>query len=175
MKNAELNHCGFEVQRWHLNWPSASYSRIYPLSSFLDGFQGYSIYCLTILSVIWAALHRPSPIAQQWLPQERFFKCRNSTCKSRQMRPRRRLTKSERASFGGHSMCIGTWSYYARQDADIFGIANLRQQIAATHLYIAFQNVIAVLCCPNQMDGQSRNSVMSVPVFFHLPQFSHGF
>jgi hypothetical protein len=33
--------------------------------------------------------------------------------------------------------------------------------------------VIAIFCCPNQMDGQSRNCVMSVPVLFHLPQFSH--
>jgi hypothetical protein len=33
--------------------------------------------------------------------------------------------------------------------------------------------VIAVFCCPHKMDGQSRDSVMPVPVLFHLPLFSH--
>ena len=62
---------------------------------------------------------------------------------------------------------------YARQNANIFSIADLHEQIAASHLYITFQNVIAIFGCPHQMDGQSRNCLMSVSVVFHLPQFSH--
>ena len=61
------------------------------------------------------------------------------------------------------------------QDTNIFGITNLDEQIAATTLYIAFKDVIAILCCPNQMNGQTSNCVMSVPILFHLPQFSHRF
>ena len=62
---------------------------------------------------------------------------------------------------------------YARKNADIFSITNLHQQITATHFDIAFKHVIAIFCCPNQMDGQSRDRVTSVPIVFHLPQFSH--
>ena len=65
------------------------------------------------------------------------------------------------------------FAYHARQYSHIFRVANLREQITATNFYIAFKHVIAIFCCPNQMDGQSRNCVMSVPVLFHLPQFSH--
>jgi hypothetical protein len=35
--------------------------------------------------------------------------------------------------------------------------------------------VVAILCCPNQVNGQPRNCVMPVPILFHLPQFSHRF
>ena len=62
---------------------------------------------------------------------------------------------------------------YARKYSHIFRIANLHQQISTTSFYIAFQNVIAIFCTPNNMCGQSRNRVMTVPIFFHLPQFSH--
>jgi hypothetical protein len=35
--------------------------------------------------------------------------------------------------------------------------------------------VIAIFRTPNKMCGQPRNCMMTVPVIFHLPQFSHRF
>jgi hypothetical protein len=35
--------------------------------------------------------------------------------------------------------------------------------------------VIAILRTPNNVDGQTSNCVMTVPIIFHLPQFSHRF
>ena len=67
------------------------------------------------------------------------------------------------------------FAYYSRQNSNIFGIANLYQQISATNFYLAFQNVIAIFCHPNDMYGQSCNRVMTVPVIFHLPRFLHRF
>ena len=64
---------------------------------------------------------------------------------------------------------------HARQNTDIFGIANLHEQITTSNFYIAFKDVIAIFCSPNKMNRQSRDCVMPVSVFFHLPQFSHRF
>ncbi len=64
---------------------------------------------------------------------------------------------------------------YARQYANIFGVANLHQKVAASRLDVALQNVIAILRTPNNVDGQTSNCVMTVPIIFHLPQFSHRF
>jgi hypothetical protein len=60
---------------------------------------------------------------------------------------------------------------YARQYPNIFRVTDLHQQISTSNFYIAFQNVIAILCTPNNVDGQARNCVMTVPIIFHLPLF----
>ena len=67
------------------------------------------------------------------------------------------------------------FAHHARQNSDIFRVANLHEQVSTAHLYIAFQNVIAIFRTPNNMCGQPRNRMMTVPVIFHLPQFSHRF
>jgi hypothetical protein len=64
---------------------------------------------------------------------------------------------------------------YARQDANIFRVTDLHQQVSTSDFNIALQNVIAIFRTPNNVDGQPSNCVMSVPVVFHLPQFSHRF
>jgi hypothetical protein len=60
-----------------------------------------------------------------------------------------------------------------RQNANILGITNLNEQISTTSFYIAFKDVIAILCTPNKMCGQARNRMVTVPIIFHLPPFSH--
>ena len=62
---------------------------------------------------------------------------------------------------------------HARQDSDIFRVADLHQQSSATRLYIAFQNMIAILRAPHDVCRQARQRVMTMSVIFHLPQFSH--
>ncbi len=64
---------------------------------------------------------------------------------------------------------------YTAQDTNIFRVANLDEQITTANLYVPFKDVVAILCCPNQVNGQPRNCVMPVPILFHLPQFSHRF
>ncbi len=65
--------------------------------------------------------------------------------------------------------------YYTRHYLNIFRVANLHQKVSAANLNVAFQNVIAILCTPNNVDGQTSNCVMTVPIIFHLPQLSHRF
>jgi hypothetical protein len=65
------------------------------------------------------------------------------------------------------------FAHHARQYSDIFRVADLHQQSSTPHLYIAFQNVIAILRTPHDVRRQARQRVMTVSVIFHLPQFSH--
>ena len=51
-------------------------------------------------------------------------------------------------------------TYHARQYLNIFRIANLNQKITTSNFDVAFQNVIAILCTPNNMDGQTSNCVL---------------
>ena len=58
-------------------------------------------------------------------------------------------------------------AHHALEDADIFSITNLYQQISTANLEVALQDVVAVLRTPYDMRRQSRDGVPTMPIIFH--------
>ena len=61
---------------------------------------------------------------------------------------------------------------HAFEDADIFGVADLNQQVTASHLDVTGQHVIAVFRRPDQVRGQSRDRMAAISVLSHVALLS---
>ena len=59
------------------------------------------------------------------------------------------------------------------EDADIFGVADLQEQIATSDLDVAFKHMITVLRDPDDVRRQTCDRVPAVPIIFHGHDFYH--
>ena len=64
-------------------------------------------------------------------------------------------------------------AHHAFEHPHILGVADLREQVAAPHLNVSDQHVVAVLRHPHDVRRQPRRSVPAVPVLFHSHDFYH--
>ena len=145
--------------------------------SLFDGCRWCSRYSCTASSVILPVDHAPYPVAQKCLPQYRFSRCGNSCWRSREERPFKRLSKSDRAIFGGYSMCIWNVVFrdHAFSDSHIFGITNLNQLVSTSEFDVTLKDVVTIFCYPNNMRGQTASRVRACSVLFHLSLSSNRF
>ncbi len=56
---------------------------------------------------------------------------------------------------------------HAFQDADIFAVADLHQQLSTSNFEVALQNVVAILGTPYDVRRQSRDGMSTMPIIFH--------
>ncbi len=57
------------------------------------------------------------------------------------------------------------------EDADIFGVTDLHEQISTPNFEVALQNMIAILRTPYDVRRESRDGVSTMSVIFHLHDF----
>lgn len=74
-----------------------------------------------------------------------------------------------RSVFNVHMNMV--FAHNAFENSDIFRIANLNQQVAASNFDVALQNVVTVLCDSHNIRGQSCRRLRRLSVFFHQPNF----
>lgn len=65
------------------------------------------------------------------------------------------------------------FAHHTFEDAHVLGVADLHEQVAAPHLDIADEHVVAVLHDPYDVCCQPRRSVPAVPIVFHGRDFYH--
>ena len=64
-------------------------------------------------------------------------------------------------------------THHPLEHPHVLGVADLRQQVAAPHLDVTHQHVVAVFGDPYDVRRQPRRGVPTVPVLFHRRDFYH--
>ena len=65
------------------------------------------------------------------------------------------------------------FAHHALEYPHVLGVAYLDEQVATSHLDVAFEHVVAVLRDPHDVRRQPRRSVAAVPIVFHGRDFYH--
>ena len=65
------------------------------------------------------------------------------------------------------------FAHHAFEDAHVLGVADLHEQVPASHLDVTCEHFVAVLRDPDDVRRQSRDSVPAMPILFHGRDFYH--
>ena len=65
------------------------------------------------------------------------------------------------------------WTSYPFEYADIFGVADLQEQVSTSDLDVTLKHMITVLRDPDDVRRQPRNGVPAVSIIFHGHDFYH--
>lgn len=108
-----------------------------------------------------AVANGPEVSAPVFLPKMREFILEEAGCSSLEA-----LHDLRDGKFGWifdvHVHMVG--AHRSLEDADVFRIAGLDQELSAALLHLPFENVVAIFGDPDHMDSETREGMAAMPV-----------